>query len=742
MWKQKNTLLALLLAGVTAVACEGPIGPAGPPGEPGEAGLPGPAGEAGPPGPGLDAAVPRAHVTTGPGLKLSIQSASIDANGVATVAFTVTDGAGVPLDLTGTYTEGQVVPKFVISWLGPRDTSLGKPQDNGSPGEYTAYTLQSHKSVDGNKTANIPDSDTNGTFAEVGVGQGTYTYTFGTTLTNVDATKTHTVGVWAYRMFDNLEYVVNQTFDFVPNGSAVTEIRDIANTKACNQCHNPLAQHEDGTVRRDVKLCILCHSTQAVDVSTGNSLAMPDMIHKIHRGETLPSVIAGFPYKLTEDNATYDDHSDTRFPGAVQNCVMCHQGSQGQDAWQKYPSRRECGTCHDNISFTSTFPSWQKLHTGGAQADDSQCWQCHIPQGTQNAIVNVHAIAATMPNAPVVDIKITSVDNTGPGQTPAVHFTVTKNATPLDILSTPLNGLSTVLAGPTTDYTQTQPIQYTIQGTTPVGTLVQDGSVGSYKYTFPAAILANATGTYAIGMEGYITDPVVTTIRYASLNPLFYVPVTDSSAVPRRTVVDRTKCNSCHYDLAAHGGARRSPEYCVMCHTPNKVGDQRVARFEVPTTVAQSVNFKVMVHKIHRGNQLEQGYVIGGFPAPTVSNPGGTPEDFGKVAFPGNLKACWACHASTSYQLPLPVGLIPTKTQQVLQCDDNPLVSNVYCTNRSVQSESFMQPIGAACTGCHDGASTVAHAQIMTAQNGVESCETCHGSGKQWDIQVVHTLPP
>jgi len=740
MWK--NVLVASLLASATLFGCEGPVGPPGEQGPPGEGGSVVYVDAAVPPPPDAgDATVPRTFVTTGPGLKLSVQSASIDSNGVATVAFTITDGAGIPLDLTGTYTQGEVFPKFVISWLGDRNTSVGNPQDNGSPGEYTAYTLQSHKSVDGTKSAMLPDSDTGGTFTEVGVGQGTYTYAFGTTLTNVDVTKTHTVGVWAYRMFGGSEYVVNQTFDFVPNGSAVTNVRDIATTKACNQCHNPLAQHEDGTVRREVKLCILCHSTQAADPSNGNSLAMPQMIHKIHRGKFLPSVVAGFPYQLTEDNATFDDHSDTWFPGAVQNCQMCHQGSQGTAAWQKYPSRANCGPCHDDISFTSTFPSWQKLHTGGVQLDDSKCWQCHSPQGTANAIVDVHAIAATMPNAPVIDIKIASVNNTAPGQTPVVHFTVTKNAAPLDILATPLVSMSAVLAGPTTDYSQTQPIQYVIQGNGATGTLALDGTVGSYAYTFPAPISASATGTYAVGMEGYITDPVAPSIRYASLNPVFYIPVTDTTAVPRRTVVDRTKCNSCHFDLAEHGGGRRSPEYCVLCHTPNKVNDQRVARFEVPTTVAQTVNFKVMVHKIHRGNQLAQGYVLGGFPAPTVSNPAGTPVDFGTVAFPGNLKACWACHAGTSYQLPLPDGLLPTKTEQVLQCNDSPLVSNLYCANRSVQSESFLPPISAACTGCHDAPSTVAHTQTMTA-NGVEACETCHGLGKQWDVQAVHTLPP
>jgi len=730
----KNALLGLFLASAGVYGCEGPVGPPGLPGETGEAGPPGENGEAGPPGPGVDAAT-RPFVTTGAGLKLSIQNAAIDQGGVVTVSFTITDGAGVPLDLHGVYTTGAVAPKFVVSWL-------GDPLTSGAPGAYTAYTLQNYKSADGTKNAMLPDSDTGGSFAEVGEGQGTYTYTFGTTLSNVDGSKTHTVGVWASRTFQGAEYVVNQTFDFVPDGSPVTNIRDIATTAACNQCHNPLAQHEDGTQRREVKLCVLCHTQQASDVSNGNSLDLGVMIHKIHRGKTLPSVVAGMKYELTEDDATLDDHSGTWFPGAVQNCVMCHQGTQGKDAWQKYPTRAYCGSCHDGTSFTSTYPSWQHLHPGGVQNDDSICWQCHIPQGTQNAIVNSHAISATMPNAPVIDIAITSVQSTAPGDVPIVHFTVTKNGSALDILSTPLASMSVVLAGPTTDYTQTEPIQYTIQGSGATGTLAQDGQVGSYTYTFPAPIDPGATGTYAIGMEGWINDPVYTSLRYASLNPVVYVAVTDQFAAPRREVVDRTKCNSCHYDLNAHGGGRRSPEYCVMCHTSNKVNDQRVARYEVADTTANSVSFQVMVHKIHRGNQLAQGYVLGGYPGPTQSNPGGTPIDFGTVEFPGNQKACWACHSGTSYMLPLPGDQIPVKTAQVLQCNDAPLVSGQYCTDRSVANEAYLAPAGAACTGCHDAQSTVAHAQIMTSQQGVESCETCHGLGKQWDVQAVHTLPP
>lgn len=746
MWK--NLVLAFLLGsvGVIAVACEGPEGPPGPdgPSVAGEAGVPGPQGSVGPQGTPGDASLPRSHADTGPGLKAVVTAVKIDAAGVVTASFTVTDGAGVPLDLAGKYTDGVVVPKLVLSWL--------QEDASGNALGYAAYTTQDKTSVDGTKHAALPDADTGGAIAEVGVGAGTYTYTFATKVpATYDKAKTHTLGMWASRTVGGKTYVANVLYDFLPSGGTVKTKRDIVNTQACNQCHNPLKKHGDG--RREVGLCILCHSKPMADVSNGENLSMPMMIHRIHRGRNLPSVIAGAAYQLTDDSTTppaFDDHSDTWFPGGdTQNCAMCHKGSQG-DVWRKAaPNRATCTACHDRTDFTTMTPTAPfTAHPGGVFTDDTQCTRCHTESGTVGvSLVDAHAIPAIDPNAAKIVLAIASVSNTAPGQTPVVHFTVTKNGAPLDLLATPLTGLAVTIAGPTTDYAASQPTQYTIQGTVPTGTLALDGAVGSYKYTFPAPMAPSATGTWAVGLEGYTQRSLflggaLRTVRDASENPVAYVAVTDPTPVPRRQVVERTKCNSCHYDLEAHGGIRKSPEYCVLCHTPDKVNDQRVARFQVPTTVAQSVNFKVLVHKIHRGNDLDQGYVLGGFPAPTASNPRGTPVDFGTVAFPGDLRACWACHAGSTYRLPLSVGQRPTKTKQVLQCNDSPLNPVSYCSNRTVQSESFLGPISAACTACHDKPANVAHAQIMTAADGTESCETCHGNGAQWDVQVVHALDP
>jgi OmcA/MtrC family decaheme c-type cytochrome len=180
-----------------------------------------------------------------------------------------------------------------------------------------------------------------------------------------------------------------------------------------------------------------------------------------------------------------------------------------------------------------------------------------------------------------------------------------------------------------------------------------------------------------------------------------------------------------------------------MCHNPNKLNDTQSPRFQVPSTVVQSMNFKVMVHKLHRGNQLAQGYTVGS-EIPTAATPGGVPLEFGTVAFPGNLKACWACHTAASYFLPLTAGQLPTKWNATFTCNDSPANPAQLCSlpGFAKTSERVLGPVASACMACHDKPSSIAHADVMTATDGNESCETCHGLNKPWDLQVAHTLLP
>ena len=88
---------------------------------------------------------------------------------------------------------------------------------------------------------------------------------------------------------------------------------------ACNQCHDPLSAH--GGSRQDVKLCVTCHQPQTVDPDTGNTVDFKVMVHKIHRGASLPSVEAGTPYIIIGNSQSVHDFSDVVFPQDIRNCA-------------------------------------------------------------------------------------------------------------------------------------------------------------------------------------------------------------------------------------------------------------------------------------------------------------------------------------------------------------------------------------------------------------------------------------
>src|SRR5581483_2924349 len=166
------------------------------------------------------------------------------------------------------------------------------------------------------------------------------------------------------------------------NGSAVTVTRDVIRTASCNGCHDQLAFH--GGHAFGMEQCVLCHQPQNADPTTGNSLDLKVMAHKIHMGSSLPSVVGtkttpGVPYTITGYMNSVNDFSHVVDPADVRRCEVCHSQTTGAaqaTAFQKAPTRAACGSCHDDVNFATG-----KNHAAGFQADDTQCATCHIAQG-------------------------------------------------------------------------------------------------------------------------------------------------------------------------------------------------------------------------------------------------------------------------------------------------------------------------------------------------------------------------
>jgi OmcA/MtrC family decaheme c-type cytochrome len=660
-----------------------------------------------------------------PGLLITVTGATIAANGTITAQYTLTDPTGLPLDSAGVNTPGAISISFVAAYI-----------PNGQE-QYMAYTT---KASTGTVIAsvNLPAADSGGVTTVLG--NGAYQYIFSTKApSGFDPTATNTIGIYGSRTLTAYGLPTNYasaTFNFVPNGAKVTHTRDVIETASCNQCHEQLSHH--GGKRRGVNLCVMCHQPQAVDVNSGNSLDLKVLVHKIHMGSSLPSVVAGGKYGIGST-----DYSTVVFPANVQRCEVCHQQTTGAaqaTAFMTTPSRVACGSCHDNLNFATG-----ANHPGGFQTDDTECADCHIPQGEtpfDASILGAHVVAtdtaAFYPQNPDtlisgLNVAITGVTNNKAGSAPVVAFTLLdNNKNPIAL--TALGSLSFTMAGPTTDF------GYTIFGTSAAtpGYVTESATAaskcdakGNCTYAFTNIVPAKSTGTYAIGAEARITQTVLAgttssqSVEYGAFNPVTYFSVDGSPVAARRTIIQMTNCNTCHVALSEHGTLRSNVQYCVFCHNPSNTDATTRATATVAADKAappQGINFNLLVHRIHDGvNVTANGgkpFIVVGF--------GGSHNDFSGVLFPGlspsagenDLANCAFCHINSSEQNDLSLTGLNAVT------DPQGLINPV-------------QPIASACSGCHVDIPTASHFLANTTTLG-ESCAVCHGTGGAFTVDSVH----
>ena len=619
-----------------------------------------------------------------PGIHAEFLNVATSDSGVVTVTFTLTDDFGGKLDMDGLRTPGPISAGYFLA--------------NISDDRGTFQTLSGSQSTNSETgfSSFIPSTDRGG---ELQVSSdGVYTYTFGTTLPEgFDPGKTYAIAAYFrrdLRDFDMDRVADNVVQGFVPNGGEPDPLRDVVRRETCNNCHHDLSFH--GGSRKEINVCSMCHQPGVLDLETGNSIAMEVMIHKIHRGADLPSVKAGIPYQINSSRSV-NDFSDIVFPQPIQNCVACHKPDVAQpDGYLVNASRATCGSCHDNIDFENGQGHF-------VQESDAFCAGCHIQQGDVQydwSLLRVHTVDYRSPQLAGININILRVLNATPGSFPEVHFTLKANdGTDIDPAS--LSFFNFVMAGPNTDYNFVLS-----QRAVSASVWVDD----HYEFTFSEAIPENAAGSYTMGAEAYrnvVLNPGTAnekSMRETAENPVFAFAVTDAAPIARRTVVDDAKCEKCHDNLALHGTIRHNPSYCVTCHNPE--ADDSPYRPE--GEAARTIDFKFMIHRIHKGEELLNDYTIVGY--------GGREINYNHVVYPGILSRCENCHVDDSY--------FP------------PAKGNV-ATIAPYEFYSPIPPTSAACLGCHDSIDAASHAYTNTAPMG-ETCEACHGAGKEFAADKVH----
>ncbi len=732
----------------------------------------------------------------GAGLKAQITAAAVDAQRAITVTFTLTDDAGNPVKpvTSSTSDPNQARVRFTIARLEVlNETSQGLTTKFT---RYRNYITSRQTSPITNESSDQPTYDSGGTLATVDAAAGIYTYRFKTLLPATvpdpnDGTKTidpaaltHTVGAQVERTFAGIGLAQNPIFDFVPAGGAVTTMREVTTTAQCNGCHNPLEAH--GGNRREVRLCQLCHTDQAVDPDTGSAIDFKVMVHRIHDGKDLPSVNAGplgTKYSIigfNQSEATFSEKvkacvggplanvpcaadadcgtggtctgttvTGVGFPQDIRNCTKCHSAGATVANYLTLPSTATCTACHDDVNPGETTTAAGPPGTGhlpGPQPD-ALCTVCHKPaadmefditipgahtvpeQSTELAGIHAQILSATGTAGNPVTVTFKLTDNTGTAITSLaafnrVAFAYSGSTTP-DFGTTPDVGQNVT--------TTEQVITPTAFGGGASGSLTGPDGSGVFTYVSSAgnALPAAATGTWRIGIEarrqvmvGNGTQTGPKTVNETAQNAVRDFSVDNSSLVARRQVVDIANCQGCHGVFSQGFSVHGNlRNQTEYCVVCHNPSMSDFARRGAVPNADPATATIDLKHLIHK---IHTGDQLTHTPY-IVYGFGPSAHDFSEVLFPGDRRDCASCHKEGTFLLPLASGTHPT------------LMTQVNGANETVSAHT--SPVQDACLSCHDSDAAAAHAATNTSDTGVEACEVCHGAGAIADVAVVHALP-
>lgn len=614
------------------------------------------------------------------------------------VTFRITDSNGAPIiGLNQRNSSNQLNNlAFTIAKL--------VPGTNGSPSRWVNYVVTSAPGA-GTVAGARPTRDREGTLVDHGDGSYTYTFARDITLASSQVAGLTESGDIRRADLDDLTYNPNLThrlvieyggnianttptvafenplnivYDFVPaTGAAVTSAntqREIVTTEQCNTCHGRLLI--TGTAQFphpaavDTRYCAICHTSQRafgravtvgtrnVDTFTGTTWVINEegevevvgefvnLIHKIHAGSTL--IEQGYNYAGIEFN-------DLTNPANPSLCRRCHDDAtapQGSN-WHNAPSRKACGSCHDDVHFATG-----TAHSAGliVQTSDAACTGCHnsasiqqnhqvtslsttnttTPAGLTNFFYEV-ASASVDPatNNLTVRFRIQRSTDTLTAERTNVVFTgagfapPTGTATADAVISGFSNSPSFLLAYALPQDGITAPADYNNLGKIAaqpdlisianllapanagtVGTITGPDASGYYTATILAARAFPPGATMrAVGIQGFFTQTGVTT-GANRLAVSVITPVTGDAV--RRRVVDSAKCDRCHERLEFHGGSRvYEIQLCVTCHNPNFTSSGRT----ITDAKLSAFNFTPLQQEILLGwdpafNRATPGYAL------------------------------------------------------------------------------------------------------------------------------------
>jgi OmcA/MtrC family decaheme c-type cytochrome len=680
---------------------------------------------------GADAVILADIIPINPILDLSNTISYDQVSGRVTIHFFLTDEDGNGIDVTTNAYELRVYASELIA------------NADGTNGQSWNQLWNER----GTPAAEDPDDRLPGVLTLVDAATGEYTYVTEATLPASPNVQRVTMRARWRETINGVRWVfanpVNTSYDFLqadPGTELAASGADMVTTAACETCHGArIGDVGHGGGYTQTKTCNHCHNASYMATRNGGEGDLAFMIHRIHNAGVFPQLEGGV------------DFSHVTYPQHINTCAKCHNGPNADVAFDDFTTvitRANCGSCHDNVDFT-TGDGHGTL--GGIRLDDTECDTCH--QGDNTAVgtepdslgktvalgpVNAHDEARLVArDAPqnVPEYAVT-IDMTPPangthyvaGEAPVVTVTLSGGAVAVNYLAAPEEGTTDgamavanlYVYGPRAEAipvlaTDTihdpgyvaPPTQGHSMLSTSADPQLRTDATG-FKYQLLPIPADMEPGTYMVRFEGedYGTPGAPAVPEYWTASSA--VSNIQIGQAEETAKVSGDACTNCHGDTIMHlEGAHPhhqpfDTDGCLGCHDKSgNYGDYIGNR----------------AHAVHAASTTGDLFAFGA-------------RDWSHITFPQDVNNCTICHTDTTTDTPV-----------------------------------WRTPDEVACGGCHGADPDVvpadwpdvdpdrilreaAAAQHMATMGGdfdattppTLQCTVCHGEGQIADLYDTHEL--
>jgi len=732
LWFRFNSLVEgiLIITALALAGCGGDDGATGAAGAPGADGTDG------------EPAVALADIVAlNPVLDLSNTVSYNAADETLTIHFFLTDGEGNGVDVTTNAYEMRVYVSELV------------PGDPGS-GEGDAWNQLFNERGTPAAGSALP-----GTLTLVNAATGEYTYTCDNTLPASSNVTRVTVRARWRETIDGTRYVfanpVNTSYDFLqsaPSTELAASGADMVTTAACETCHGArIGDVGHGGGYTQVKTCNHCHNANYMTVANGLSpdADLAHMVHRIHDAGMFDDLDHGDPA----------DFSHVTYPQHIYACAKCHTGeAPNAEVAFNVPTRKNCGSCHADTVFD--MDGLAHSHSGGVQADDSNCDTCHVPGGTGGALAipgtehtsitalnplhfdfdagdvindpdNVSEFAVTITMDPPdngthyiagVDtpplITVTLADYETGDPVPSAFYTDPASADGVspDGAGNGLTATNLYVYGPRADAVPVLTTNSTTDGGTQQahalftgGTDTQVETNGDgFKYRLLDHFDQLEPGTYIVRFEGEGYGAVDADDYHTASSTVITFQV---GTAEEEHKVSGDACTNCHGDTIMHlEGAHphHAPfdtDHCLGCH-------------DLSGNYADYIGNRV--HAVHRASVTGDLHLTGGLP-----------RDWSEVTFPQEPNNCRICHTDTTAATPV------WRNPNEVACGG--------CHGTDVDATTAKYPDADPDRIAQEAAAAV-HMENMggtfdaTTLDVTRQCIVCHGEGRVADLYETHDL--